>query len=906
MDDSTVKRKRMSSGTSALEAKEITQNLYRYGETILNCNVHIVKGIRESGNEFVLKYVCALLNSGGGILHMRNLDHVQIGVQPKHLDTWWSGMENKFADILSCDDICNYFDMVGNYSDPDLYLFVKSAEHLCSLDYHCRLPTDTATHEVTYHSVMKLLQQKGAPCTISDLPQIPENFQYARTDSKIKQETKQIQFKYLSEGSKDSKPIPQKIKQMVSKYISAFANHEGGHILFGIDDVRASAMGELLSEDDQDRTVELINHRMENVIWGDEEFIPEQGKHWDICFKPVIGSPKKKARRVIVVVSVCKFPGGVFTASPDSYFVNEFGDIETWKFSEWKLSMLNPLRDKPDLHNRFIKLPISVPQSPLIFTLRQSIEKIEKRLLSDASKNLVLPHHYMDCIKDLKVKDFIRSVLSIFNIDRHMMIVVNCWGLQVTALQPSDAICDVLVLTENQGCHLVTISQTSSEKIWEHCRYVAAFIKEKLVCHGGCIEKFGLVCHVANMDGYNDEIENSLWENFYPSHFYVTPSKFDSLVQSLIITMAAYEPIDFSTLNTTKSMREVLATDKYFFLLTCDQFDLICKQQFTKELWVHGPPGSGKTVAAVQFIAELRRRGCQKDEVLYLAENELLCSYVRSFNFCLVTTRRKMLELYFDLKKFYETYHNVKNMIVDEAQNFKDRDGDWYGLASHLVSRHETSQGMENCCGYFWVFMDYSQKVHKFKAGLPSVIGKNNYMLSEVARNSKEIFDFAKQFLDTDETSDDQEETAALKKVDSQPHLAHEYSSGREVEIIKCKQDNIEKAISKVLNQLMENGTEIGDVAILVGKSKDKQEIEHAVQDIQKEAQMKEGVLVDTVHRFSGLDKLAVIGVNPHVNEEHASLQKFLLSLATRAKDNLVIITTSDDLKLSETFKSKP
>ena len=280
--------------------------------------------------------------------------------------------------------------------------------------------------------------------------------------------------------------------------------------------------------------------------------------------------------------------------------------------------------------------------------------------------------------------------------------------------------------------------------------------------------------------------------------------------------------------------------------------------------------------------------------------------YFRSFNFCLVTTRRKILELYFDIKKFKETYQNVKNVIVDEAQNFKDRDGDWYGLASHLVSRHENNHEMENCCGYFWVFMDYSQKVHKFKAGLPSVIGKNNYMLSEVARNSKEIFDFAKQFLDTAETSDDQEETSALKKVDSQPHLAHEYSSGHEVEIIKCKQENIEKAISKVLNQLIKNGTGIGDVAILVGKSKDKQEIEHAVQDIQKEAKMKEGVLVDTVHRFSGLDKLAVIGVNPHVNEEHASLQKFLLSLATRAKDNLVIITTSDDLKLSKTFKSKP
>ena len=45
------------------------------------------------------------------------------------------------ADIISKDDICNYFDLIGNHDDPDLYLFVKTAEHLCTLDYNCRLPT---------------------------------------------------------------------------------------------------------------------------------------------------------------------------------------------------------------------------------------------------------------------------------------------------------------------------------------------------------------------------------------------------------------------------------------------------------------------------------------------------------------------------------------------------------------------------------------------------------------------------------------------------------------------------------------------------------------------------------------------------------------------------------------------
>ena len=57
------------------------------------------------------------------------------------------------------------------------------------------------------------------------------------------------------------------------------------------------------------------------------------------------------------------------------------------------------------------------------------------------------------------------------------------------------------------------------------------------------------------------------------------------------------------------------------------------------------------------------------------------------------------------------------------------------------------------------------------------------------------------------------------------------------------------------------------------------------------------GVTVDTVRRFDGLDKAAVIGINPYVNEEHADFRKFLVNLASRAKDNLIIITTSDSIR---------
>ena len=50
------------------------------------------------------------------------------------------------------------------------------------------------------------------------------------------------------------KGLPEKIQSLMLKYVSAFANHEGGHIFFGIDDVRASVIGEDLSDADQRKT----------------------------------------------------------------------------------------------------------------------------------------------------------------------------------------------------------------------------------------------------------------------------------------------------------------------------------------------------------------------------------------------------------------------------------------------------------------------------------------------------------------------------------------------------------------------------------------------------------------------------------------------------------------------------
>ena len=384
--------------------------------------------------------------------------------------------------------------------------------------------------------------------------------------------------------------------------------------------------------------------------------------------------------------------------------------------------------------------------------------------------------------------------------------------------------------------------------------------------------------------------------------------------------------------------------------------------------------------------------------------------YFRHHRLCCIATRRELLEDANNQEIFESKYRNVCNVIVDEAQNFKDWDGDWYSLAEKLANQR-SPQHLQFCRNYFWVFMDYSQKVHKFSAGLPAVIGKNNFMLSEVSRNTKEIFDFTTRFMSATEDVDPYIHSGSLQRVHSIPKLGHQYSSGKGVDILSCKEADIKTLLEKVMSGLLQNGVQENDIAILVGRRTQLDKLQAAVGDLKVTEEQKtrrtedeqclmepsssevplpqfsvtcetpmnetektsdrglddiddveftseygsqedadilsqsprsegddfdvseemsdfadfpegvcerleapprvssddelnsmfdigrSGVAIDTVRRFSGMDKAAIIGVNPEVNEDHADFNRFIVSLATRARDNLVIITSSETVK---------
>lgn len=75
---------------------------------------------------------------------------------------------------------------------------------------------------------------------------MPAEYRYSKVEDMLKQEGKQIQFKFLASNKEQGKSFADRIRYYCVKYVSAFANHYGGHVYFGIEDATSAVYGEAL------------------------------------------------------------------------------------------------------------------------------------------------------------------------------------------------------------------------------------------------------------------------------------------------------------------------------------------------------------------------------------------------------------------------------------------------------------------------------------------------------------------------------------------------------------------------------------------------------------------------------------------------------------------------------------
>lgn len=210
-----------------------------------------------------------------------------------------------------------------------------------------------------------------------------------------------------------------------------------------------------------------------------------------------------------------------------------------------------------------------------------------------------------------------------------LLLVSRSWLRNVgPGDRPSYLICDMLLVSQDMGgLHLITLCQPGSEhNITNYSLATARHLKKSLVLKGGCKEKFYISNRVVPCSATTDlttNIDVPCANMLYPKPYDMayTPEKLNKILEALVVVLA----------KVPSSLTNALGVS-FMNLLTPLQYEVVHEEiELSRELWVKGSAGTGKTLVAIEFMRELGRRDEQlmKHEILYVCENEGLREQVR-------------------------------------------------------------------------------------------------------------------------------------------------------------------------------------------------------------------------------------------------------------------------------------
>lgn len=320
-------------------------------ENILEHSVEIKNKEMRTSVKSLLEPVCALLNSGGGILKIKITDYWDVKPSPpKQWDTFWSALEQKLVPMIQPSEYGDIFDRKDN--DDEVWLFIKAPDHLCTVDFNLYSALDAKNSQATYKKVQELLSEGhvGGGRNYKDPdPQFPlENLlvDLQPEDFKFKNiphfhESKNVQFKYYTSSNGIFHNNNGTQIDDFRKQISAFGNGSGGMILLGVKD-NGEVFGQVMDEHDK----AILQERVETIIdnmrcsWM---FTPKRGIHWNMQFFPV--EDTESSFVIVILIAGMQNLGGIFTKCPESYKLKspERGrKLETQPIDvlEWRKRML--------------------------------------------------------------------------------------------------------------------------------------------------------------------------------------------------------------------------------------------------------------------------------------------------------------------------------------------------------------------------------------------------------------------------------------------------------------------------------------------------------------------------------------------------------------------------------------
>uniref|UniRef100_A0A8C3YEI8 Schlafen family member 11 n=1 Tax=Catagonus wagneri TaxID=51154 RepID=A0A8C3YEI8_9CETA len=847
---------------------------------------------REQEKAKVIKAACALLNSGGGVIQLEmandNKYPVEMGLDlEESLRTLIQSLNLQDFFMTKQEGKC-YYIFVKSWSSDPFPEGISFKPRICSLSSSLYCRSGTSVLLMDSRQAFSFLKNKKMKAKTFGQEHPAKVVKAIRQDSCNSHfayqffqkdhleygeivpfpESQVIEFKQFS-----TKHIQEYVKNIIPEYVSAFANAEGGILFIGVEDKTKKVLGCAKEKVDCDS----LKKKIENTLYKLPcvHFCQSQCQI-DFTVKILDVLAKGELCGYACVIEVKPFCGAVFSEAPKSWIVKD-KLICSLATQDWVNMMLDTDPGKME------KTPsLGPPLSRPVYSKKGLEHKkaLQQKLFP------VLPGHLKYTPKSLwrelsSQNEGLEELIDkeIFPFSQGILIFSRSWAVDLSLKEKQAVICDALLVTENSPPILYTILREQDADERSYCTHIALTLKQKLVNMGGYT---GYLCVMAKILHLSPESNSEFLEDSgswidYPSSYYLANiQQMEALLQSLVIVLLGFRSFLSDQLGC-----EVLN------LLTVQQYQIFSNNlRNYRELFIHGLPGSGKTVLAIKIMEKIRNEfHCEADEILYICENQPLKNFISNKKICRAVTRKTFMK---------SDFQKIQHIVIDEAQNFRTEDGDWYEKAKTITQRDK------DCPGILWIFLDYFQTNHMESSGLPALSAQYpRKRLTKVVRNADQIAEYLKKELQEVIKNP----PPNIPRGSLQMLLEAEWDQGVLGTLNVKKNLTSSQIVTYVTDEcklLFEKGYSSKDVAVLVSTMSDmdfyRLELLRAMRKKIRVVQFADAndmsgdhIVLDSVRRFSGLERNIVFGIHPKTVDS-ALLHTILVCLVSRANQQLHIL----------------
>ncbi|XP_031569316.1 schlafen family member 9-like [Actinia tenebrosa] len=896
-DVSSLESESYSESIESASSIPCQDKLAKLAEIVIDfdMNFNEAKNKRKLDVEEVLKAEIALRNTSGGVIRINSTHKPAV----KDRDDWMKELYEKRKTLLGSE--CGEKDSIDDIldietKDATTSIFVrKSSVTILTDDSHLRQRSEGRNYKVSLYSrICELLNKKERRCVCANNPKFHTSF---RLDEKLSYETMTEEHKLLNPNKDEN--LAKRLCDKLSDNVVAFANTQGGTVYFGIEDKQSLIKGQKIKDNEEkDNIHRSIVECMERKLWAldsGEEVKPKAGDDYHIKFFRVDGAGDDT---YVITVHICAFPGtAVFKQKPECSVLDQENQIVNMEFKEW-LSLHKPTSggDENDLK----KLKRQICERTVYYTVEDSIEDIYSDLIEGSPGRLKIRQKYAMNSRNRSLKTFINCLKKMFiqNKWEGIVFIERCWEVNIGLpnTKPAEVIQDILVCSPS--IPLLLVSLCEGEATSESCKYnikLATKLKGILAQEGGCMEKFyvkpiTLACSVEDDIGILEMISHT---SVYPEAYQMSTEKYQAIVKALVPVLARVNSSFKGTVG-----------NHLFHLLTKKQYEILFENLQSPKLMITGPPGSGKTVLAIERIHRLRRQGFSSKQVLFMCSNKVLEAEVRNMEVIMDGKSEPLCLVYnyygiiFCLKKkCVDELAGVKHILIDEFQNFKRKSRDipiidWWRRFIELYDNKSPPS--------LWIFSDTSQQIIKGPCVLETLPdGFSQCQLSTVIRTTRKIHRFIFE---------------KFMKNGPRNHIGHDFD-GENVKVLVPRPSRVSRKVHLVymlihlLKDMVNKGVDPDTIGVLFTDEKEKNLYRKLFDERTRYCPVKDGkavsehgIVFDTIRVFSRGGKDIIIGFCPLFapNSGFQNKDALMISLCSQAKLKLILILENE--KVAHSF----